>query len=107
VYDGAKGIVVGRLLVLIIRERCQPDLPYQTLGFGAQMSYEVQNRQIVEGVEVEEVFGIEYGETFVIDQTTCAENVQCQRIGMRPAFLVEFFTNCGSLAVGVKKEASG
>lgn len=56
--DSAKCVMIGRLLVSILCKRRETDFSYQALCFRAQMSYEVQDRQIVEGVKVEEIFRI-------------------------------------------------
>ena len=54
-YDRTEDIVACRWVVLLVRERRQSNLPDKALRLGAEVSYEIQYRQIVEGIEVEQV----------------------------------------------------
>ena len=73
-YHSAKRIVV-RLVIRIVGEKCQPDFPDLAFGLGAQVAYKVQNGQVVESIEVKKILGIHDRETFMIDQSVCAQNI--------------------------------
>jgi hypothetical protein len=55
VYDGTKDVMACWRIVLLVRERREPYFPYQTLCLRAQVSYEIEYRQVIEGVEVEQI----------------------------------------------------
>jgi hypothetical protein len=79
---------------MLIRERSEPDFSNQALGFRTKMSYKIQYGQIIESVEVKQIFRIHNRKTFVIDQTARPKDVEPQvLVGMRPAFAVPFFAD--------------
>lgn len=70
------------------------------------MTYEIQNRQIVECIEMELVLRVYDLQAFVIDQAVRSQNVQSQMsIWMRAAVLVPFSVDGSRVAVGVQNEA--
>ena len=81
---------------MLIREQRKPDL---------QMSYEIQNRQIVESVEVEKVLRVHDGKTFVVDQSVRPENVERELVRMRATLTIPFFVDDFGVAVGVEAES--
>lgn len=57
----AKNVMRLWRIVLVVRERCQPDFAYLIFGLRTQMPYEIEDWQIIEGVEMEQVFRIHDG----------------------------------------------
>ena len=64
----AEDIVAGRWIVLVVREWCESDLSNKTFCLRTKVSYEIQNRQIVECIEMELVLRVYDLQAFVIDQ---------------------------------------
>ena len=59
------------------------------------MSYEVQDGQIVERVEVEKVLRIQNGQTFMVDETIYPEDFEGELVRVRPAFAIPFLADGG------------
>lgn len=106
-YDCTKDIMACWRIVLLVRERREPYFPYQILCLGAQMSYEIQYRQVIEGIEMEQIFRVHNGETFVINETANAENVESEVfVGVRSALPVPRFADYSRIAIGVEDESA-
>jgi hypothetical protein len=75
-YDRTKDVMACWRVVLLVREGREPYFPYQTLCLGAQMSYEIEYRQIIEGVKVKQILRVHDGETLVIDEAASPEDVE-------------------------------
>lgn len=69
------------------------------------MSNKIEHRKVVEGVKVEEVFGIQDGEAFVVDETIGAQYVKAQFVGMRTVFAVPFLADDGGITICVEQKA--
>jgi hypothetical protein len=67
-HDGTEYIVRRWRIILLIRQGCKPYIADLILSFRAKMTYKVQNRQIVECIEMELVLRVYDLQAFVIDQ---------------------------------------
>lgn len=67
-YDSTEYIVRRWRIVLLVRQWRKPHIAHLILSFRTEMAYKVQNRQVVECIEMELVFGIQDREAFVIDK---------------------------------------
>jgi hypothetical protein len=69
------------------------------------MSDEIQYWQIIESIEVEEVFGVHDGKTLMVNQTVRPEDVESKFIGVGPALAIPFLADYSGVAVGVEAES--
>ena len=99
----AEDIVAGRWIVLVVREWCESDLSNKTFCLRTKVSYEIQNRQVVEGIEVKQVLRVHDGKTFVVDQAAGAEDVKPKMlVGVRPALAIPLLGDGCRVAIGVE-----
>lgn len=101
----AKDIVACRWVALLVRQRCEPDFTHHAFGFWTKVPYEIQNRQIIESVEVKQIFRVHNGETFVVDEAARSEDVEPQMlVRMWSAFAIPLLADYRGVAVRVEDE---
>lgn len=99
----AEDIVAGRWIVLVVREWCESNLPNKTFCLRTKVTYEIQNRQVIECIEVKQVLRVHNGETLVVDQAAGAEDVKPKMlVGVRPALAIPLLGDGCRVAIGVE-----
>jgi hypothetical protein len=106
-YDRTKDVMACWRVVLLVREGREPYFPYQTLCLGAQMSYEIEYRQIIEGVKVKQILRVHDGETLVIDEAASPEDVETEvLVGVRSALAIPRFADYSRIAISVEDKSA-
>lgn len=104
--DRTKDIVACWWIILLVRERRKPNFPDQALCLGAEMPYEIQNRQVVEGIEVKQVLRVHDGKTLMIDKAAGSENIESEvLVWVRSALAVPLLADYSRVAIGVEDES--
>ena len=90
---------------MVVREWCESNLPDKTFCLRTKVTYEIQNRQVVEGMEMKQVLRVHNGKTFVVDQAAGAEDVKPNMlIGVRPALAIPLLGDGCRVAIGVENK---